>query len=99
MTGVRPGISRFRGRDRLPGLLEGADGGEFRGLFGFGPAEEVMVLQAHPVFRLVAEIAAELEAMLGRELAAAGEDVVEELRADVDVRGFWPIPVPSIAER
>ena len=34
------------------------------GLFALGFAEEVMVLQAHPVFRRVAEVAPELQAVL-----------------------------------
>ena len=50
-------------------------------------AEEVMVLEAHPVFRFVSEIASELQAVLRGEQAAAGENVIEQLRADVEVGG------------
>jgi len=50
-------------------------------------AEEVMVLEAHPVFRFVSEIASELQAVLRGEQAAAGENVIEQLRADVEVSG------------
>jgi len=60
---------------------------EFLCFFELGFAEEVMVLQAHPIFRLVAEVATELQAVLRGEQAATREDVVEQLRADVDVCG------------
>ena len=46
-----------------------------------------MVLEAHPVFRFVSEVAAELQAVLWGEQAAAGENVIEQLRADVEVGG------------
>ena len=46
-----------------------------------------MVLEAHPVFRFVSEIASELQAVLRGEQAAAGENVSEQLRADVEVGG------------
>ena len=46
-----------------------------------------MVLEAHPIFRLVPEIAAQLEAVLRGEQAAAGEEVIEKLRADLDICG------------
>jgi len=55
--------------------------------FSLGFAEEVMVLEAHPVFRFVSEVAAELQAVLWGEQAAAGENVIEHLRADVEVGG------------
>jgi hypothetical protein len=50
-------------------------------------AEEVMVLEAHPVFRFVSEIASELQAVLRGEQAAARENVIEQLWADVKVGG------------
>ena len=55
--------------------------------FSLGFAEEVMVLEAHPVFRFVSEIASELQAVLRGEQAAACENVIEQLRADVEVGG------------
>lgn len=55
--------------------------------FSLGFSEEVMVLEAHPVFRFVSEIASELQAVLRCEKAAACENVIEQLRADVEVGG------------
>ena len=63
------------------------DGTEFFRFISLRFAEEVVVLQTHPVFRLVSEIAAQLEAMLRGQQPAAGEDVIEKLRADMDVCG------------
>ena len=56
-------------------------------LFSLGFAEEVMVLEAHPVFRFVSEIASELQAVLRGEQAAACETVIEHWRAEVEVGG------------
>jgi hypothetical protein len=61
--------------------------GEFGGFFALGFTEEIVVLQAHPVFWLSPEVAAQFQAVLGSEQAAAGEDVIEKLRADVKIRG------------
>ncbi len=55
--------------------------------FSLGFAEEVMVLEAHPVFRFVSEMASELQAVLRGEQATAGENVIEQLRADVEASG------------
>jgi len=60
---------------------------EFFCFVALGFAEEVMVLKPHPVFRFVSEIASELQAVLRGEQAAAGEDVIEQLRADVEFCG------------
>ena len=47
------------------------------GLFVLGLAEEVMVLQAHPVFGFIPKIAAQLQTMLRGEKPASCKDVVE----------------------
>ena len=52
--------------------------------FPLGFAEEIVVLEPLPVFRFVSEVASQFQAVLRGEQAAAGEDVVEYLRADVD---------------
>ena len=52
-----------------------------------GFTEKVMVLESHPIFRLVAKITAQFEAMLRGKQAAAGKQVVQELRADMNVGG------------
>ena len=47
------------------------------GFFALGFAKKVVVLEAHPVFRLVAEVAAQFQAVFRGEQSAAGEDVIE----------------------
>ena len=71
---------------RSAGDLERDDCAEFLGFLALGFAEEVMVLQAHPIFRLVSEVASQFQAVLRSEQAAAGEHVIEQLRADVEIR-------------
>lgn len=60
---------------------------ELGGLFELSFPKEVMVLQAHPVFGFIAEIAAQLQAMLRGKQSAAGKDVVQQLRANVPICG------------
>lgn len=56
------GSARYLERDHCVELFR---------LFFLGFAEKVMVLEAHPVFRFVSEIASELQAVLRGEQAAA----------------------------
>lgn len=63
------------------------DGIEFVSFLALGLPKQIVVLKAHPIFRLISEIAAQLEAVLRGEQAAAGEQVIEKLRADMDVCG------------
>jgi len=58
-----------------------------------------VVLEAHPVFRLVPEVAAQFQEVLGSEEAPAGEDVVEKRRADVEIRGEPGLRKPVIVEK
>ena len=67
--------------------LQGHDGVEFSGFLTLGFAEEVMVLEAHPVFGFVAKESTQFQAMLGSEQAAARENIIEQLRADVETCG------------
>jgi len=67
--------------------LERDDCTEFLSLLTLGFAEEVVILQAHPIFRFVSEVAAQFQAMLRGEQPTAGEDVIEQLRADVEIGG------------
>ena len=58
-----------------------------------------MVLEAHPVFGFVAEVASEFQAVLRGEQAAAGEDVIEQLRADVEIGGEFRLGQTVVVEK
>lgn len=72
-------------RDRLRDF-QWHDGIEFSGFVVLGLGEEMMMLQAHPIFGFLAEIVIQLQALPGSEQAAAGEGIIEQLRACVKIR-------------
>jgi hypothetical protein len=90
---------RFGAHQKSTRNLERSNGGEFGGFFALGFAEKIVVLEAHPVFRFVSEVSSEFQAMLGCEQSAAGEDVIEKLRTDVEIRGESGLGEPVVIEK